>query len=158
MHGRHARLRSTPSIPTTAASSASGPSRARHARHDGLAVRLRRRIRAYTAVEFFSTHIPGTTGPGGECLFLVHERQVVGQVRYRFCPACTRGVITAITISDPFHDAGLGTRALSHLRARHPGTTWHSTARTEAEDDLLLRMRIPALTSPSSCPHTPAPA
>ncbi|WP_405812663.1 MULTISPECIES: hypothetical protein [unclassified Streptomyces] len=155
MQGHHARLRSTPSIQPTAVPSASGPARAKHARHDGLTARLRRRIRAYTAVEFLSTHIPST---GEECLLLVNVRQVVGQVRYQFCPTCARGTITAITISDPFRDTGLGTRALSHLRARHPGTTWQSTARTGVEDDLLLRMRmrIPALPSPPPCPHTPA--
>ncbi|MEV4943140.1 hypothetical protein [Streptomyces zaomyceticus] len=160
MQGHHSRLKSTASTPSTAVRSASGSAGAKHARHgSGLAARLRRRIRACTAVEFLSTHIPGTTGLGEECLLLVNVRHVVGQVRYRFCPTCTRGVITTLTISEPFRDTGLGTRALSHLRARHPGTTWLSTARTDVvEDDLLLRMRIPGLTSPPLCPHAPAAA
>ncbi|WP_199816612.1 hypothetical protein [Streptomyces griseus] len=151
MQGHHARLRSIPSF--RPALPASRPAAARHARRDGFAVRLRRRIRAYTSVEFLSTHIPGTTGPGQERLLLVNGSQVVGQVRYQLCPPCAHGVITAITLSEPFRDTGLGTRALSHLRARHPGTAWQSTTSTDVEDDLLLRMRIPALASPPSCPH-----
>ncbi|MFJ8133901.1 hypothetical protein [Streptomyces hydrogenans] len=153
MQGHRARLRSTPSIPPAAGLSASRATGAKHARRDGLAARLRRRIRAYTAVDFLSTHLPGTTGPGEECLLLVNARQVVGQVRYQLCPTCARGVVTALTISEPFRDTGLGTRALFHLRARHPGTTWQSTVRTGVEDDLLLRGRIPALTSPPPCSH-----
>ncbi|MBL1110419.1 hypothetical protein JK361_38725 [Streptomyces sp. 5-8] len=118
---------------------------------------MRRRIRAYTAVEFLSTHIPGSSaGHSEECLLLVNVRQVVGQVRYQVCSACDRGVITAVSINKPFRDTGLGTRALSHLRARHPGVTWQSTASAGVEDDLLLRMRIPALPSPPTCPHASA--
>ncbi|MFJ9576238.1 hypothetical protein ACIRQF_07625 [Streptomyces sp. NPDC101191] len=154
MQGRHARFKSTPSI--LAARTASASTGAKHARPGGFTTRLRRRLRAYTAVEFCSTHIPGTSGPGEECLLLVNGRQVVGQVRYQFCPTCAYGVITALSIHKPFRDTGLDTRALSHLRSRHPGTTWRSTVRTGTEDDLMLSMRIPVLPSPPPCPHAPA--
>ncbi|MFF5338430.1 hypothetical protein [Streptomyces sp. NPDC013181] len=160
MQGQHARLRSTSSITQPMGGrSVPGSGGAKHARRGGgLTARLRRRVRAYRAVEFLSTHIPGHAGPGEECLLLVNVRQVVGQVRYRFCPTCTHGVITALTISEPFRDTGLGARALAHLRARHPGTTWQSTARPGEEGDLLLRMRLPGLASPPPCPHLPAAA
>ncbi|GGU01449.1 hypothetical protein GCM10010272_53090 [Streptomyces lateritius] len=110
-----------------------------------------------------STHIPDDPGPGEECLLLVHIRQIVGRVHYRMCPECAQGVITAVAIDERFHSTGLGTRALSHLRSRHPGIAWHSTLSRRATRDLLRRMRIPTITSPP-CPHTgrplsdPAPA
>ncbi|MEV5975089.1 hypothetical protein [Streptomyces sp. NPDC051921] len=151
MQGHHARPKSTP--PTPKASPSSG---AKHARQGGLTTRLRRRLRTYTAVDFLSTHIPGTSGPGEECLLLVNGRQVVGQLHYQFCATCAYGVITAISINTPFRDTGLDIRALSHLRSRHPGTTWRSTAHTGTEDDLLMSMRIPILRSPPPCPHAPA--
>ncbi|WP_020124850.1 hypothetical protein [Streptomyces canus] len=92
--------------------------------------RLRRRVLAYRAIDFLSTHIPDDPGPGDECLLLVHTRQVVGQIRYRICTDCALGVITAVVIDERFHSTGLGTRALSHLRSRHPGLTWRSTLRS----------------------------
>ncbi|MFD9420547.1 hypothetical protein ACFWC9_38520 [Streptomyces goshikiensis] len=155
MQGHHARLKSTSSARSIR--SAPGWAPAKHARRGGIIGRLRRRILAYTAVEFLSTHIPGTpVGPSEECLLLVNVRQVVGEVRYRFCSSCACGVITAISINKPFRDTGLGTRALSHLQARHPGALWQSTPSTGIKDDLLLHMRIPAL--PAPCPHAPAGA
>jgi hypothetical protein len=111
------------------ASTARKPPRsgARHSRRGRLTGRLRRRILAYRAIEFLSTHLPDHSGPGEECLLLVHGRQVVGQVHYRLCTGCAQGVITAITLDERFHSTGLGTRALSHLRSRHPGVAWRST-------------------------------
>ncbi|WP_209441798.1 hypothetical protein, partial [Streptomyces roseus] len=113
--------------------------------------RFRRRILAYRAIGFLSTHIPDTSGPGEECLLLVHVRQVVGQVHYRLCTYCAQGVITALVIDERFHSTGLGTRALSHLRARHPGLAWRSSLRKRTARDLLRRMRIPM--SAPTCPH-----
>ena len=114
---------------------------------------MRRRIFAYRAIEFLSTHIPDDPGPGEECLLLVHIRQVVGQVQYRICSDCAQGVITAITIDERFHSTGLGTRALSHLRSRHAGLTWHSALRKRTTRDLLRRMRVRTATSAPVCPH-----
>ncbi|WP_327260979.1 hypothetical protein OG444_05140 [Streptomyces sp. NBC_01232] len=112
---------------------------------------------AYRAIEFLSGHIPDPSGPGEECLLLVHIRQVVGQVRYRICPDCARGVIAAVIIDERFHSTGLGTRALSHLRSRHPTTAWRSTATRRTARDLLRRMRIPAITSGTGCDHARQP-
>ncbi|WP_432021082.1 N-acetyltransferase [Streptomyces sp. 1222.5] len=83
----------------------------------------------------------------------MHTRQVVGQVRYRICTDCAHGVITAVVIDERFHSTGLGTRALSHLRSRHPGLTWCSTLSKRTTRDLLRRMRIPTTTSVRPCPH-----
>ncbi|RST03788.1 GNAT family N-acetyltransferase [Streptomyces sp. WAC05950] len=104
-----------------------------------------------------SSHIPDPSGPGEECLLLVHIRQVVGQVRYTICPDCARGVITAVIIDERFRSAGLGTRALSHLRALHPTTAWRSSATRRTARDLLRRMCVPAVTAGTSCDHTRRP-
>ncbi len=156
MHGQHARPASNPFGPAPAVqTSPPGRAGARHSRR--ISGRLRRRILAYRAIEFLSAHIPDTSGPGEECLLLVHIRQVVGQVRYRICPDCARGVIIAVVIDERFQSAGLGTRALSHLRSRHPTTAWRSTVTRRPARDLLRRMRIPAITSGTSCDHTRRP-
>ncbi|GAA2621336.1 MULTISPECIES: hypothetical protein [Streptomyces] len=118
--------------------------------------RLRRRLLAYREVEFLSTRIPGDPGAGEECLLLVHVRTIVGRVHYRMCPDCARAVITGIVIEERFLAAGLGTRALSHLRSRHPGITWGSTLSLRATRDLLRRMRIPAMSAVPVCSHMPA--
>ncbi|WP_327732806.1 hypothetical protein OG749_01985 [Streptomyces nojiriensis] len=158
MHGQHARPASNPFGPAPAAQTPpSGRAGAKHSRRSRISGRLRRSIPAFRAIEFLSAHIPDTSGPGEECLLLVHIRQVVGQVRYRICPDCARGVITAVIIDERFHSAGLGTRALSHLRSRHPTTAWCSTATRRTARDLLRRMRIPATTSGTSCDHTRRP-
>ncbi|MGW0117823.1 hypothetical protein [Streptomyces sp. NPDC003327] len=102
-------------------------------------------------------HLPGPSGTGEERLMLVHARQVVGQISYRICSTCARGVITTVVIDERFHGCGLGTRALSHLRSRHPGTVWHSTTPQRATRDLLRRMRIPVRPSGEPCPHTEQP-
>ncbi|MFF2364548.1 hypothetical protein ACFVU0_17815 [Streptomyces sp. NPDC058122] len=116
---------------------------------------MRRRLLAYRAIDFLSTHIPDASGPGEECLLLVHIRQVVGQVYYRLCTTCAKGVITAVIIDERFYSTGLSTRALSHLRSRHPGLAWRSTLRKRATRALLRRMRIPETASAAPCPHSP---
>ncbi|MGW0749125.1 hypothetical protein [Streptomyces sp. NPDC002587] len=153
MSGEHAR----PTSPLTFRSARGGeaPRRgARHGRRGGLGKRLRRRILAYRDIELLSTHVPGDTGPGAECLLLVHVRKVVGQIHYRICTACGEGVITGIAIDERLHSTGLGTRALSHLRSRHPGTAWCSTLTLRTTRDLLRRMRIPAASAGVGCAHT----
>lgn len=110
---------------------------------------------SHTGQSTSSPHIPDHTGPGEECLLLVHIRQVVGQVHYRICTDCAQGVITAIAIDERFHSTGLGTRALSHLRSRHPGLAWRSTLNLRTTRDLLRRMRIPTITADTHCTHTP---
>ncbi|MGW6244352.1 hypothetical protein [Streptomyces roseolus] len=160
MHGRHACPTSAPTGPDTVAT-AQTPSaahgRAKHARRGRTIGRLRRRILVYRAIDFLSTRIPGPSGTGEECLLLVHVRQVVGQVHYRICTDCARGVITALTIDERFHSTGLGTRALSHLRSRHPGLAWRSTLHMRTTRDLLRRMRIPTITTDTPCPHAGRP-
>ncbi len=167
MHGLHARPTSSSLIgqASTAETSPPGNDGAKHSRRGRRTGRLRRRVLAYRAIDFVSTHIPddpGASGPGDECLLLVHTRQVVGQVRYRVCTDCAQGVITAVVIDERFHSTGLGTRALSHLRSRHPGLTWRSTLSKRTTRDLLRRMRIPTTTSATPCHHAlqtlPAPA
>ncbi|MGW4510005.1 GNAT family N-acetyltransferase [Streptomyces sp. NPDC004436] len=108
---------------------------------------------AYRAIDFLCTDLPDASGTGVEegCLLLVHIRRVVGQVRYRVCDACGRGVITAVVIDERFRGAGLGTRALSHLRSRHPGRTWTSPTTRHAALDLLRRTRMSAATSDAFC-------
>ncbi len=158
MYGRHARPTSKPFGPAPAAKAPPpGHDGAKHSRRSRISGRFRRRILAYRAVEFLSAHIPEASGPGEECLLLVHVRQVVGQVHYRICQDCARGVITAVIIDQRFHRAGLGTRALSHLRSRHPRTAWRTTATRRTARDLLRRMRIPTITSDPFCIHTRRP-
>ncbi|MEV4947324.1 hypothetical protein [Streptomyces sp. NPDC053755] len=158
MHGQHARPTSTWYRPApTAPTRPPGHARTRHTRRGWITGRLRRRILAYRAVEFLTTHIPGTPGPGEECLLLVHARQVVGQVQYRLCADCARGVITGVTLDERFLSTGLGTRALSHLRTRHPGVAWHSTLRRRTTRDLLRRMQILPTSSDAPCPHADRP-
>ncbi|MEU9146076.1 hypothetical protein [Streptomyces sp. NPDC048349] len=130
--------------------------RARRSRRGGLGRRLRRRLFAYRDVEFLSTHIPGDPGPGEECLLLVHVRRVVGQIHYRACATCGEGTITSIDIDEDLHSTGLGTRAVSHLRSRHPGLTWRSTLTLRTTRDLLRRMRIPTSAALTTCAHTRA--
>ncbi|MFJ9732701.1 GNAT family N-acetyltransferase [Streptomyces sp. NPDC101169] len=155
MHGLHARRTSTSLIgrASTAETAPPGHVGVKHSHRGRRAGRLRRRVLAYRAIEFLSTHIPDDPGPGDECLLLVHTRQVVGQVRYRICTDCAQGVITAVVIDERFQSTGLGTRALSHLRSRHPGLTWRSTLHKRTTRDLLRRMRIPTTTSATPCLH-----
>ncbi|MEV4940708.1 hypothetical protein [Streptomyces zaomyceticus] len=155
MHGQHARHSSSSLFgpAPVAQTSPPGPTGAKHARPSRLTGRLHRRILAYRAIDFLSTHIPDTSGSAEECLLLVHIRQVVGRLHYRICTHCAQGVITAVDIDERFHSTGLGTRALLHLRSRHPGLTWRSTLRKRTTRDLLIRMRIPTTTSAAPCAH-----
>ncbi|WCD90991.1 hypothetical protein KPP03845_107420 [Streptomyces xanthophaeus] len=156
MHGQHARRTSSLFGPT-AQTAPPAPAGARHSRRGRVTGRLRRRFFAYRSIDFLSTHIPDHSGPGEECLLLVHIRQVVGQVHYRICADCAEGVITGIAIDGRFRSTGLGTRALSHLRSRHPGLAWRSTLNKRTARDLLRRMRIPMITVATPCPHVLQP-
>lgn len=141
MHGHHARSTSTlfrPTQPREAPPASAG----RHAGGGGILRRLRRRILAYQHVELLSSRIPGDTGTGDEVLLLVHVRKVVGEIHYRMCLTCAEAVIAAVDIDPRFLGTGLDTRALSHLRAWHPGLTWHSTLNLRGSRDLLRRSRI----------------
>ncbi|GAA0455183.1 hypothetical protein ACFQ2B_39705 [Streptomyces stramineus] len=158
MHGRHARPTSILIGTAPATGRQHRPRAARHSRRGQVTSRLRRRILAYRAIDFLSSHIPGDPHPGEEYLLLVHIRRVVGQVHYRICTDCAEAVITDVVIEEPFQHTGLGTRALSHLRSRHPGTAWRSTLSRRTTRDLLRRMRIPLTTAAPRCPHTPPPA
>ncbi|MCX5613379.1 hypothetical protein OHB39_38615 [Streptomyces sp. NBC_00047] len=132
---------------------------AKHSRRGKITGRLRRRLLAYRAIDFLSIHIPDHSGPGEECLLLVHVRQVVGQVHYQTCSDCAQGVITALVIDERFHSTGLANRALSHLRFRHPGLAWCSTLNMRTTPDLLRRMSIPTVPADTRCPHaSPAAA
>ncbi|MFC8918362.1 GNAT family N-acetyltransferase [Streptomyces sp. NPDC057116] len=157
MHGRHALPASTGFGLAPLWATSPGRSGAKHARRGRITGRLHRRYLAYRAIQFVSTHIPARSGADAQCLLLVHARQVVGQVHYRTCSTCARGVITTIVIDERFRGSGLGTRALSHLRSRHPGTAWHSTAGMRAARDLLRRMGIPHRPSETPCPHALRP-
>ena len=144
MSGEHARPTSALFRSRSGREAEPIPQGARHRRRRGFVRRLRRKLFAYRDIEFLSTHLPGDPGPGEERLLLVHIRRVVGQVHYRTCSACAEGVITGIDIDDDLHSAGLGTRALSHLRSRHPGITWRSTQTLRPTTrDLLRRTLIP---------------
>ncbi|MGW7100026.1 hypothetical protein [Streptomyces sp. NPDC054838] len=130
---------------------------ARRRRRSGFGRRLRRRILAYRDIAFLTTHIPGEgAGPGEECLLLVHGRKVVGQIHHRICTACAEGVITGVDLDGHLRSTGIGTRALSHLRSRYPGTTWRSTLTLRTTRDLLRRMRIPAASADAMCVHARA--
>lgn len=136
---------------------ANGQDGPRHSRRGRPLGRLRRRLLVYRSIEFLPSRVPGGTHPDEECLLLVHIRKVVGQVRYRLCDHCEQGVITDVTLEERFRSTGLGTRALSHLRSRHPGVKWRSTLNLRATRDLLRRMSIPATGATGSCPHTGEP-
>ncbi|MEU9304962.1 hypothetical protein [Streptomyces sp. NPDC048269] len=158
MHGQHARPTSTLFGPApTAQTPPPRQGGAKHSRRGSITGRLRRRLLAYRAIDFLSTHIPDHSGPGEECLLLVHVRQVVGQVHYRICTDCAQGVVTALVIDERFHSTGLGNRALSHLRSRHPGLAWSSTLSMRTTRDLLRRMSIPTITADTRCPHAHRP-
>lgn len=123
----------------------------RHARPGRIRGRRHRRILAYRAIELLQS--PAPEGKGRQCLLLVHIRKVIGQVMYQVCGECAQGVITDVAMEDQFHGSGLGTRALSHLRARYPGVAWRSTLDRRLTRDLLRRMRIPAATAHAVCSH-----
>lgn len=136
---------------------ATGHDGPRHSRRGRPLGRLRRRLLVYRSIEFLSSSVPGGTRPDEECLLLVHIRKVVGQVRYRLCDHCEEGVITDVTLEERFRSTGLGTRALSHLRSRHPSVRWRSTLNLRATRDLLRRMSIPATGATGLCQHSGEP-
>ncbi|WP_307167236.1 GNAT family N-acetyltransferase [Streptomyces rishiriensis] len=114
--------------------------------------RWHRRLLAYRDVELLpSSSLEGRAGE--ECLLLVHIRKVIGRVTYRACDECAEGVITDVVLDEPFRSCGLGTRALSHLRSRHPDVTWRTTLDTRLTRDLLRRMRIPRAVAGGNCSH-----
>ncbi|MEU5633089.1 hypothetical protein ACH47C_29770 [Streptomyces rishiriensis] len=123
----------------------------RHRRTGRRGGRWHRRLLAYRGVELLPSSAPA--GAGEECLLLVHIRKVMGRVTYRACDECAEGVITDVVLDEPFRDCGLGTRALSHLRSRHPGVTWRTTLETRLTRGLLRRMRIPRAAVEGNCSH-----
>ncbi|MFD5145213.1 hypothetical protein [Streptomyces sp. NPDC058401] len=89
-----------------------------------------------------SSQVPDSVGASEEVLLLVHVRKVVGEVQYRMCRTCAEAVITGVDMDARFRGTGLDTRALAHLRARHPGLAWHSTLNLRGTRDLLRRSRV----------------
>ncbi|WP_329192496.1 MULTISPECIES: hypothetical protein [unclassified Streptomyces] len=153
MPGEHARPTSTLFRSAPASRGVLPAHGGRHSRRASFAARLRRKLLAYREIEFLSPGGRRSPATGEECLLLVHVRKVVGEIRYRICSTCAESVITSVDIEERFRAAGLGIRALCHLRSRHPGTTWRSTPRLRGTSDLLRRMRIPVATAEVPCPH-----
>ncbi|GAA3020479.1 hypothetical protein Sfulv_58270 [Streptomyces fulvorobeus] len=83
----------------------------------------------------------------------MHVRKVIGEVDFRLCDSCAEGVITDMVIEKQFHRSGLGTRALSHLRAQYPGIVWSTTLDRRVTRDLMRRMRVPRQAGGSRCSH-----
>ena len=69
------------------------------------------------------------------------------------CASCAEAVITDVLIEKQFHRSGLGTRALSHLRARYPGVVWRTTLDRRGTRDLMRRMRVPRQAEGKRCSH-----
>jgi hypothetical protein len=68
-------------------------------------------------------------------------------------------VITGVDIDAHLHSTGIGTRAVSHLRSRHPGISWRSTLTMRTTRDLMRRMRVPhAPQGDFLCVHMPGAA
>ncbi|MFB8030106.1 MULTISPECIES: hypothetical protein [unclassified Streptomyces] len=110
----------------------------------------RRRVLAYSQVELVPSSGRST---GDRCLLLVLVRKVVGHVEFRLCASCSEGVITEVSIEERFHRSGLGTRALSHLRARYPGVVWRTTLDRRVTRDLMRRMRVLRKAEDTRCAH-----
>ncbi|MGW1817511.1 hypothetical protein ACWCQM_28580 [Streptomyces sp. NPDC002125] len=110
-----------------------------------------RRVLAYRKVELVQS---AGRSADDRCLLLVLVRKVVGQVEFRLCASCSEGVITEVSIENRFHGSGLGTRALSHLRARYPGVVWRTTLDRRVTRDLMRRMRVLRQAEGSRCSHT----
>ncbi|MEU6622018.1 N-acetyltransferase [Streptomyces litmocidini] len=96
---------------------------------------------------------PDARDDGLACLLLVHVRKVVGRVTYRTCEPCAEGVITEVVLDELFFGSGLGTRALAHLRSRHPDVRWRTTLDDRLTRDLLRRMRVRPVRDTGLCPH-----
>ncbi|MHB0905746.1 hypothetical protein ACYCCF_00020 [Streptomyces argenteolus] len=110
-----------------------------------------RRVLAYLEVQL--VHPPVRGAGDTQHLLLVHVRKVVGHVDFRLCASCAEGVITDVLIEEQFHRSGLGTRALSHLRARYPGVVWRTTLDRRVTRDLMRRMRVPKQDGGTRCSH-----
>ncbi len=110
-----------------------------------------RRVLAYREVELVPSQERGTGDT--QCLLLVLVRKVVGHVDFRLCASCAEGIITDVLIEKRFHRSGLGTRALSHLRARYPGVVWRTTLDRRVTRDLMRRMRVPRQAGGTRCSH-----
>lgn len=134
-----------PAVPTTSG-------QGRHRRSGRPKGRWHRHLLAYRDVDIL--HSPAPRGDALECLLLVHIRRVVGQVTYQVCEDCSEGVITEVHLDASFAGSGLDTRALSHLRTRHPGISWHSTLDHRLTRDVLRRMLVPGPSADGGCPHT----
>lgn len=125
--------------------------RPRHSRPDRRRGKLHRRLLAYRDVEIF--HSPAPASERAQSLLLVYIRRVVGEVTYEVCERCGSGVITQVHVATPLQDSGLGTRAVSHLRACYPDVAWHSCLTQRMTRDLAHRMRLPHGRADLSCPH-----
>ncbi|WP_405843786.1 hypothetical protein OG528_34345 [Streptomyces platensis] len=130
--------------------------RPRHGRLGHRRGKLHRRVLAYRDVVIF--HSPAPTSERAQSLLLVYVRRVVGEVTYEVCEHCASGVITQVQVASPLQDSGLGTRAVSHLRACYPGISWRSCLAQRMTRDLARRMRLPNDRDGLSCPHLPGDA
>ncbi|MYT69644.1 MULTISPECIES: N-acetyltransferase [unclassified Streptomyces] len=88
-----------------------------------------------------------------EALLLVYERRIVGHVTYELCETCASGVITEVDVATPLLDSGLGTRAVTHLRACYPDVAWHSRLHRRTTRDLAHRMGLPHTEAGLTCTH-----
>ncbi|KUF19275.1 hypothetical protein AT728_21555 [Streptomyces silvensis] len=86
----------------------------------------------------------------------MYSRRVVGRLTYDVCEQCASGVITEVDVTAPLKDSGLGTRAVSHLRACYPGITWHSCLTQRMSRSLAHRMRLPRAGTVPPCSHAAA--
>ncbi|MFG2494975.1 hypothetical protein ACGFSD_28545 [Streptomyces caniferus] len=100
-------------------------------------------------------HSPAPASEQAQSLLLVYIRRVVGEVTYEVCEHCASGVITQVHVAAPLQDSGLGTRAVSHLRACYPDVSWRSCLAQRMTRDLAHRMRLPNVRAGQSCPHLP---
>ncbi|MEU6673861.1 hypothetical protein [Streptomyces sp. NPDC046925] len=123
----------------------------RHARANRRRGRLHRRLLAYRDVRIVHSPAPA---PRAQSLLLVYTRRIVGHLTYEVCERCARGLITEVYVASPLQDSGLGTRAVSHLRACYPGITWRSCLTQRMTRDLAHRMRLPLTAPQPLCTHT----
>lgn len=98
-------------------------------------------------------HSPAPASERAQSLLLVYIRRVVGEVTYEVCERCASGVITQVHVATPLQDSGLGTRAVSHLRACYPDITWCSCLPQRMTRDLATRMRLPNNRTGVGCSH-----
>ncbi|WP_190329513.1 hypothetical protein [Streptomyces venezuelae] len=137
-------------MPTSLARVLPGQGPARHTRARRRRGRLHRRLLAHRDVRI--VHSPGPAART-DTLLLVHTRRVVGQLTYEVCEQCASGVITEVYVASPLQDSGLGTRAISHLRACYPGVAWRSRLTKRMTRDLAHRVRLPHTEADRTCGH-----